>query len=1089
MTKNRKHSSFKYENTESTEIKLGVYEIILGRDTNGMWRDDIEPRVYRKTLLGAMHPGIHACIVQIPSDKSILSNPELVRLYEEALREGVPAATEVKIDPTGPVPVPDDASNPAFNIKPYKLYVDIAGSSRAHGAFIATNARKLVSDGERLPVPVGGIGDIYFDNEMGRINYGSILLTECRKIVRTEKIKVLVVDDEIPEYRKTGVGDSHGRVKREILVALSTGVDQGGNAFGEHTRPLQIRCGWKNERVWKGTVIAWDNDTLPPIYGDNRDSYQMVLPLSGFKGRKPKHGDIIESEVYIGNVHFAENRSAKASQQIWQWYTPDCIERDIVPGIVNEAKLIVENVSNRKGIAKLFRDVELMRRNIDYDQGDFDGEALSEDFTPGENQEGGYKDPVVEIVANDKFGVLIDHPWVADKIKDRLSSWWKRLALNSAVQFRSLMAEPDDSIPKYQFVAKDIPEGWCIVFRNPVLHHGSIKLMKSIKDSKYDWYLKNKGAVFMSHETAAEVQGDFDGDFFQFFLIPSSLKAKAERYINMTPGEKDNLYNLYLAGELDLEPFESIIIETVLMEWLWGETPVITKPKKNPVQGTVEWVAIRSMDNQTGLISNLIQHAKANGTLLLKVAIPNHDWFTGEYTGGSTMTTVLKFLSQEMQIAVDRLKNNLYHNEKGIAAVSEAVNSNGKPRWLHERAYKHPMVYKDRIIPVGQVKYNNDTYEWEEVSDSSYIEDSVSIMISTVNHFWEPYIANDRKVGEFRTFFDTHLTRRSYDIRMVDWARFRHIWYGTAMSEAANFGKDKPNPDSYIDERKKRMRVVREQALDIRTHLEELELFLTKRNLSQRALWEIYDDVTREYPHGVKTVTQVDNGKISVPGIATIDDWVAAFWDASHGEQSDGKAGIVFRLFIDKIVERLNKPTPANKMRFWHANLFPMGDFVFGDPNAVVDPGFNEPEFEKRPKRVLNDPNKPHNLFRPSKVYSSGRIVPPEVQETTNGFIIPNKVELKVEPSDEYTNSRTPQQIYYIYVRTPGKVEFTKFAKVDRDGSYPEFGVLCEGTIYTIGLTSPEPYMSKKNVGGLGYRTTKGIIVYREYTFDDDIEF
>ena len=157
----------------------------------------------------------------------------------------------------------------------------------------------------------------------------SILVTELRKIISSSNLKVLIVDDEDPEMRAAGLGDSHGKCSSEVLRMMSENVPR-QSPEGEKNTPLQVRIGFPGKFLFKGTIVSFSNDITPPSivkkYGGDWD---LILPTSGIKGNKPAVGtQIINKTIYLGNVHFAENRDAVASQQFWMWYTAKAIKKD-----------------------------------------------------------------------------------------------------------------------------------------------------------------------------------------------------------------------------------------------------------------------------------------------------------------------------------------------------------------------------------------------------------------------------------------------------------------------------------------------------------------------------------------------------------------------------------------------------------------------------------------------------------------------------------------------------------------------------------------------------------------------------------------
>ena len=707
-------STFQYTTHDDTKIDLPIYNF-----KSGSFSNDIV--TIRSTLFAAMHPGASAIIGEVPTASELNNKQPNIDKYVKLMQQGIKRADK-------------------------EHYFDFSGGARTHGRAIFTNG--------------ANIGELYFGkkNPMGSVNYGSILLTECRKII-SAMLKILIVNDEEPDLRKTGLGDSHAKCKKSVLVALSSGVARMAEE-GEDNTPLQIRVGFPNKFLFKGTVTTFDNDTYPAAITDRYgDDWDIILTLSGIKGNKPDAGTKLINELcYLGIVHFSEEREAVASQQFWMWYTPKAIKSDVIPGLTKACQELKSAIEERSKIGEVFRNVDDIRADIGY-SGQVDPESweasddgYSSSPVGKEIKTDKWKDPLDELLTADKEGALLTHPYVANKIADKLARRWRRLALNTHITFKSFMAMPDDSIPNGTFVCGDLPLGYHIVFRNPILHYGSIRLMENVKGSKH---YESQTAMYLSHKSAADSQGDFDGDYFSVIPLDGPQQIFAGKVLSsaMDPafGQKD--FADYIAGELTFpeDKFRHIIFETAFQEYLWGDNPVIKKPSKVKVTGTPEEVFYRSMDNIVGHVSNKIQHSKSNGTFNKEITVPIHDEKTDKYTGGSKKTTVIAFLSQEMQIAVDRLKNNIYHNMKGIDEAIKVIDAGKKPTWLDNSNYKSKDAYRNKIIPIGTVEKVEGG--WVSVSDQSFPEDVVSMTIAIVNSYWTEWKATTKHISEFREFF------------------------------------------------------------------------------------------------------------------------------------------------------------------------------------------------------------------------------------------------------------------------------------------------------------------------------------------------
>ncbi len=1070
-------TKFWYTTHKDTSISLPVWD--FRRDN---WKD-VEPVVLRKTMLGAMHPGIEMCIGEVPTITEIEENvrngsQENVDYYIEKMKQGIPFHRN------------DEGEETAS-----RFTLDIAGGARTHGRGIYT-ASGL------------NIGQLYFgaDNSMGYINYGSILVTECRKII-SANLDILIVDDEDPVIRAAGLGDSHGKCKKEVLTNLSRGVKR-QRPEGEPDTPMQVRIGFPNEFLFKGTIVSFPDDTQHPTINEiYPGEWDLILPLSGIKGNKPDPGKkLIRKLCYLGNVHFAEEREAMASQQFWMWYTPKAINYDIIPVLEEKCVELAEAVRSRTRITEVFTNVEQMRADIGYIgeidpeswEADDDGSSPVGDDELSDGFDGEYVDPVVEILAADKFGTLLEHPWMTNKIIERLSRRWRRYALNTHVVMKSYMAMPDDTIPDGQFVCGSLPTGYHIIFRNPILHYGSIKLLKNINNGAYPHYEAQRGTMFMSHQTAADSQADFDGDYFTAIPLDEVQSQFAEELIdliNTDSGFAQIEFDNYIAEESNVygqDTFKHIIFETVFNEYIWGDIPTITKPSKVKITGEIEEVFYRSMDNITGIVSNMIQHAKSNMSYNQEVLIPNFDWKTGLYESGSTTRmTIIAFLSQEMQIAVDRLKNNLYHNMQGINICRGVIEGYDKPKWLHNREYKDSNAYKKQIIPLGTVSQiaDPDTGRkvWVDMGDNTHPQDVVSLTIAVVNHYWEEWASQKNHVSQYKSFFP-----KDYDGIMKQYTDAIHKWYGISMTDAASIGKvnpgtpqeQDPEPWKYIDARKKAMRVVRSQADDIRSLLENLETILTEEvehrgveilrriwNLNDKALVrEVFNDVVTNNPTGV-----IQNS--SNYEIATGYNWAASFWHSAHspGALETSLGGSVFKLYSDEIVKRLSKATEMNVTTWFNGQRHEMGDYIFGSSNSVGDYD-NHDRNSKFPVRAIKREDS-RTVFMPSRVGTDRRILP---TTSTEGTKVPNVMQAIVERHG-VNNDRASSPRFVIFVRSREGRPWRSLGIVSSGKSTPPLDTLLEVALHTYKLTDEvEPMMMKINSGLSGMRTKGGIMEWRK---------
>lgn len=1030
-------TGFTYVNHNDTSIELPLYNFKSGDFTG-------DTVTFRKTLFATMHPGVSSVVGEVPTATELDNKENKIKEYVKLMQDGIE-----RTDTTH--------------------YFDFSGGARTHGRAIFTNGAK--------------IGELYFGkgNSMGVVNYGSILLTECRKIISAE-LNVLIVDDEDPELRKTGLGDSHAKCHSDVLVALSAGVARQAEE-GEDNTPLQIRVGFLEKFLFKGTVTTFEDDKLPQVIIDRYgDDWDIILTLSGIKGNKPKADTELRKELaYLGNVHFSEEREAVASQQFWMWYTPKAIENDVIPGLTDVCQKLKSAIEDRTRIGEVFRNVDDVRADIGY-SGQIDPESweasddgFSSSSAGKETQSSKWKDPLDELLTADKEGTLLTHPYVANKIADKLARRWRRLALNTHITFKSFMAMPDDSIPNGQFVCGNLPLGYHIVFRNPILHYGSIRLMKNVKGSVHH---ESQTAMYLSHKSASDSQGDFDGDYFSVIPLDNPQQIFAAKVLSsaIDPTFAQQDFEDYISGKLTFpqDKFKHIIFETAFQEYLWGDTPVINKPSKVKVTGDPEEVFYRSMDNIVGYVSNKIQHSKSNGTFNKEITIPIHDEKTDQYTGGNKKTTVIAFLSQEMQIAVDRLKNNVYHNMKGIDAAVKVIDAGKKPAWLDNSNYKSKDAYKHSIIPIGTVEKAEGG--WVSVSDQSFPEDVVSMTIAIVNSYWVKWKTSTKHISEFREFFPNAI----FDRDVAERARKLHLWYGSSMSNAAKIGSDADQKEQflYIDARKKAMRVVRDEAEARRALRDKIEDTLLAANLGQPQMKALYEgDRTAEF--NFLPNIEIKDGergiwknKEGVYSILTSADYAAALWRASHttGASQFAIGGSVFKMYIDEIIKQLNKEPTLTTSAWFGGHHQELGDFIFGDADATP----SDLEVRDGFPLLADKKDTSHTVYMPSRI--KGRELLPV--DSTEGTIIPNQVQIMVE-TDGVLKDRTGGTKYVIYMRSNPTRDWRKLGVVSSGKPVPEVGKIYTAKLYTTKLSKEaQPLLEMK--GSERYRTSGGIFEWVE---------
>lgn len=940
---------------------------------------------YHNNLIRAMHPELLMVVGSVdPSIPVSLHGPILQRM-----RQGIPLVPGAKVgDPKS------------------RLYLDIAGSARTHGNFIFTD---------------GDVGAVYFKDNMGRINYGSILLTECRVIHHFSNLRVLWVDEEDPDERRKMKGSDH-EYKEAFLPGDSHGkcTPTFASEIGSSYTPMQIRVGIPGHYVWKGTVTAnrplnpgEAGPTLPPQY-DGDPAIDLILPLSGAKGHKPASGTKTVTETYVGVVNYVEKgRTAKGSQMLWAWFSWDALDMDIIPSTEAECAHIAASYHSPRMLSTV------LRSGVDADINFSGSLGEEEDFENDDDSDADdlYTDPLLDIMDSDKWGELQHHPWMATRIQDRLARRWRRLAINGKPSFLSAIGLPDETLNNDTFAAKLASLGENLVFRNPIRHWGDIKIwnnvsgMNPVLDSQ-------QGSIWFNTQTAAQIGGDFDGDWYQV---------------------------------VETAGYPNIVEEARQLVSLYGTPPTVEKYAKQAITGSLEQVALRAMDNKTGVISNLIMRSQANGTLRYTVQIPNMDVRTGAEAGGETEMSVIAFLAQEMQTAVDRMKNNLQHNEVGIQRVKKIIEAAGDAPWIKNSIYKHPDAYKSFPIPATDASGNVGA-------------DSVSRMINLVNLYWRPYSDLKKPLGYYRGYFPILRVfdrySEPYTRDMATFAMRANTWYGQNMSEAVNYGKgpdgSDPTPWIYIEERRRRIGEVRDRILGIKgqmsdrlqkaedlvvainaigspvsigdlidelknkgDEIEEAYLNQIKKVLPSvvHPLLDLLNDTPKALRDGLygqiesayrkfaerwglsnspatapttaydlpaqhrsalqslaftepAAVIPHPNGELPgfEPGlrlkILTLHDWAAAFWNGIHreGASEESTAGICFVMWGDEIIDRSTQETPNlqifQAVGCQHNDL---AQIIWGEYAAVPDP-----DSQRHPPGALPVDGYPRNVYPPS---------------------------------------------------------------------------------------------------------------------------
>ncbi|MFM7190355.1 MAG: hypothetical protein ACKOX2_05990, partial [Microcystaceae cyanobacterium] len=341
---------------------------------------------------------------------------------------------------------------PGQDSKPY--FLDLASGSRTHGRFTFSLAPT--------------IGRAYYGEDWKRIIYGSIMHTGCKKMVY-RMVRFAVTDDaDDPVYN---TGDSHAKATAEFMswLGLPLKMDEDPDAVDNEV-PVQFRCSEFQKWVGKGTV-AYN----PDMDGGDVD---IAIPLSSCKGNKPPLGKH-EAKLLFGVVFEAEERRAKVGWMLLQWFSFETLEADnIIARLEQKAQKLRDAYNNIQSLAETLR----------ISQEEAEQELKENDTLQSEAE---YENTMMRIIRADGKGVLLLHPYVVRRVKERMRAVWLNLAKSAGMRFFSLMTQPDESFKKYHiykdgkigggkfFCAKDFPEGEYIVCCNPRRHWGDVQLWRN----------------------------------------------------------------------------------------------------------------------------------------------------------------------------------------------------------------------------------------------------------------------------------------------------------------------------------------------------------------------------------------------------------------------------------------------------------------------------------------------------------------------------------------------------------------------------------------------------------------------------------
>jgi len=614
-----------------------------------------------------------------------------------------------------------------------KQYLDLASNSRTHGRFTFNQ---------------NPIGSYYYGEDWKRIIYGSIVHTGCKKLIYKD-IYYLVVDDENRDengdYMDDPVnnyhwftGDSHAKASAELMELLGLPRDKDGvinhiGGFVDVRKPIQFRAAFFGKWVGKGTIahnpvldITYDGSIIQGL--EEEAKIDLVIPLSSLKGNKPKLG-VHKGKILMGLVFEAEKRKAKPGWMLFQWFNFEVLQKDkIIERMIKKAEELNQAYNNIIRLAEVLR-IEQEDAEAELDEGD-EIQSIAE-----------YENTMVRIIRADKKGVLLLHPYVVRRVKERMQSVWLNLAKSAGVRFFSVMTQPDESLAHYHvvlpngriqgrkvFCAPDFQPGEYIVFCNPMRHWGDCQLWENRHEGDF---VNSQGIMAAPRLLLLSLGRDTDGDFVQ--LIKSSA---------------------YPAMREAIARFD--------------ESPVVEKLPKVPLKGDLREVAIGSMNDLTGVVASLLGRARGAGVEYHILEIPN-------LQGQKEERRIIDFLSQELQIAVDSIKSAYPNNTAGLDAVKVFLDMiEAEIPWLSD--FKNPDCYKNRpceVIPEAM--------------------DTISRLVKTVNSYWT---APDLQVASKpRNYRDVLFNDVSVDDFQMDYAMNIRKLYRQQIAQAVRW-KDENEGDT-----------------------------------------------------------------------------------------------------------------------------------------------------------------------------------------------------------------------------------------------------------------------------------------------------
>jgi hypothetical protein len=549
------------------------------------------------------------------------------------------------------------------------------------------------------------------------VRYGSLFTSNCYEGLETigpqnpvspddaSAVRLKVVNYKVAEDQGFRTDDCFGFCNSALAEKLGAPSD----------RPFQFRLIW-NERwadpdqpflpsfLSKG-VLAVDDELAP-------EPNQIILDQTSIKGIHKEvldtfvpRGDYALPQVVLGNRENARNRLYRNSWQFTTSFSAEAIERDFGPVTQAEAERLRVIQSDpamlKRHVIRLYRQSQHIIDSHD------EGSDTYADPDLDEGQGSEREDPVmIQLLCQDKLGILNATPKVQDYQRSRLQRAWKELAINGGHKHQSARAVPSRELTRGEVCIPGVPDGEVIIVtRSPIPSSDNIR--KYVNNATVERLQLYKGCIWMNAADAAEYhQGDFDGDQMQWDFARDLPNIAKEVKWAGEPGDFKGIQ------QRPKQPYviTDLSVYTADRESLKQVAPII--------QGSVLEGAIGGEQNKVGLVATLIgriQSAQPNDEDRL-----THETMTAFRTEKHDL---LERLMGALQIEVDYGKS---------AERLEDVEEIGGETLLAEAqtwTEAHPVPFFDH-------KKDPDLYKHVMMPDTGS-KSAVEVLVRITNQAWE----------------------------------------------------------------------------------------------------------------------------------------------------------------------------------------------------------------------------------------------------------------------------------------------------------------------------------------------------------------